>query len=1049
MNRRKLLQHFLVVLTVLLFVAPQTPGQGTISAGGTARKLIAEANDNAATKPEREEALKKLEEAARLFLNVDETKEAASALNRVGRLHLLLNDPEQALASHNQALSLLKQTPWTEVEVDNLNGMAEAYLRLEKRDDAEEALIKAIKLSERSHYDIGKAKALITLSIRQNFENHSKAVATAQEALTLLQNLDDKRAIASTYKRIGQYYFAQNLLREASENCEHARQIWSGLSEVPEHASTLILLAFIEIRRAEWESALSFLRQARSLIDEKSEPEKMGQITAAMAEIHNDMGLPEIGLTNFERALTYYRETRDPHHIWYANLGLGFTYTLLQDYTKALNLYDQALAGVERDSIEAAHTFEYIGRVKISTGEYPAALESLQFAEEIYRRTGNLKEIGRVRALIGKVYQEQGQIRPARQMYQQALQTFRRYFDPVNEATVHYALGRLEMRAGNYDMAEKSLWRAIEITENMRRVSTTRDLTVAFSGSVHERYQSYIECLMRKNQVTPAQSVHVKAFEMSELAHARTLAEFLRSTQANFPLGLDPQLSEREKSLRQLLRLRNEYKARLLSDPKASHTEELAALDGELSRLEADYKDVVETIRASHPAYDRMMRPVAWSLQRIQQETILDDQTALLEFSLGSEKSYVWAVTRDSIKSFELPPQAYIEEAARKVYNLLAHQPIVQTHKELAEASHTLSAMILSPVAAELNKSRLIVVADGVLNYIPFQILPSPSANNEPLVARHEIINAPSASILGEIHQLAARRQRAPRLLAAFGDPVFASDHAKRQDSDGPLIASSSEDDPRWKSTQRDVNPNGDESRLFYAKRELNNIREAAGGDASIASEYDATRERFLSTDFTQYTLLHFATHGYLNPKRPESSGFLLSTVDRDGKQLDGFVGLGEIYDLRAPVALVVLSACQTALGKDVRGEGLVGLTRGFMYAGASSVVASLWKVDDEATSELMRHFYSNLLQKRMPAAAALREAQNTIRQQPEWSAPYFWAAFTIQGDYRQVIEGGSSPTSKWNWKIPLAVALLIVAIGFVWWYRRRRLRTNHSTVKL
>lgn len=1038
MNRRKLYQHFLVVLTLLLFFAPQTPGQGTISAGDTARKLITEANDNSPTKGEREEALKKLEEAARLFLNVDEKREAARALNRVGRLHLLLNAPEQALASHNEALSLLKQSPWVEGEVDNLNGLADVYMRLQKRDDAEKALIKAIELCERSEYTLGKAQALLTLSLRQNFDSHPKAVETAQKALTLWQSLDNKEAIASTYRRIGQYYLAQNLLPEATQNCEQALEIWRQLNNVPEQAATLIFLAFIDVRKAEWDSAKSRLSQAQAAIDQKSEPEKMGQITTVMAEINNDMGFPESGVMYFEQALNHYRETRDPHHIWYATVGLGYSHALLQDYAKALNLFEQALAGVEKDSIEAAQTSEHIGRVKISTGEYPAALESLQFAHEIYTRTGNLKEIGRLRALIGKVYQGQGQIRPAREMYRDALETFRRYFDPVNEAAVHYVLGRLEMTTGNYDAAEKSLWRAIEITENMRRVSTTRDLTVAFSGSVHERYQSYIECLMRKNQVAPSQSDHVKAFEMSELAHARTLAEFLQSARTTF--ALDAQLLEREKALRQSLRFRDEYKARLLTKPKSSK-EELKALDAELSTLEANYKEVLDDIRARYPDYDRMMRPVSWNLQRIQQETILDAQTTLLEFSLGSEKSYVWAVTRDSIKSFELPPQASIEEAARKVYNLLAHQPVVQTHKELADASETLSAMILSPVAAELNKSRLIVVADGVLNYIPFQILPSPSANNEPLVARHEIINVPSASILGEIHQLAARRQRAPRLLAAFGDPVFASDHAKRQDSDGPQVASSSEEDARLKSAQRDVNPNGEESRLFYAKRELNNIRDAAGGDASIASEYDATRERFLSTDLTQYTLLHFATHGYLNPQRPESSGFLLSTVDRDGKRLDGFVGLGEIYDLRAPVALVVLSACQTALGKDVRGEGLVGITRGFMYAGASSVVASLWKVDDEATSELMRHFYSNLLQKRMPAAAALREAQNTIRQQPEWSAPYFWAAFTIQGDYRQVIEGGSSPTSKWNWKIPIAVAvaLLIVAIGFVWLYRRRR----------
>jgi CHAT domain-containing protein len=201
-----------------------------------------------------------------------------------------------------------------------------------------------------------------------------------------------------------------------------------------------------------------------------------------------------------------------------------------------------------------------------------------------------------------------------------------------------------------------------------------------------------------------------------------------------------------------------------------------------------------------------------------------------------------------------------------------------------------------------------------------------------------------------------------------------------------------------------------------------------------------------LSTDLTQYAILHFATHGLLDPRRPENSGLVLSTVNREGQAQNGFVGLQDIYGLRAPVDLVVLSACQTALGKDVRGEGLLGLTRGFMYAGASSVMASLWKVDDEATAELMRQSYTNMLQKGMAPAAALREAQNSIRQRPEWQAPYYWAGFTLQGEYRQVIKPASSAdASGFYWKIIIAAALLLLA-GVALWYRYRRRPTQQES---
>jgi CHAT domain-containing protein len=363
--------------------------------------------------------------------------------------------------------------------------------------------------------------------------------------------------------------------------------------------------------------------------------------------------------------------------------------------------------------------------------------------------------------------------------------------------------------------------------------------------------------------------------------------------------------------------------------------------------------------------------------------------------------------------------------------------------------------MVLSPVAGELSKRRIIIVADGPLHYIPFQVLPTPSAYDEPLVASYEIVTTPSASILGELRREATLRQPA-KLLAAFGDPVFPSNYAQRKETKengqpAPVLAL---ENARLKQALRDIELSGDSfdpsaiKPLFYARRELANLRDAASsGGAFVASGFNATRELLLGMDLTQFSILHFATHGLLDPKRPENSGLVLSTVAGDGQEQNGFVSLQDIYGLRAPVDLVVLSACQTALGKDVRGEGLLGLTRGFMYAGASSVVASLWKVEDEATAELMRHFYANLLQKGMTPAAALREAQNSIRQRPEWRAPYYWAGFTLQGEYRQVIRSASATRDSGLYlKIVIGCALVLLACVFLWrLYRKLRL---HSKAK-
>jgi CHAT domain-containing protein len=624
-------------------------------------------------------------------------------------------------------------------------------------------------------------------------------------------------------------------------------------------------------------------------------------------------------------------------------------------------------------------------------------------------------EVARLRALIGQVHENLGQLTQAREFYQQALQRFDGHSDRVNQATTLFILGRLEMKSGNYEIAEKHLRQSIEITENMRRLSTSRELTAAFSATVHDRYERYIQCLMRNHHESESTSRVALAFETSESARARSLAELLRVNDTNLLSSVDPELSKKERSLRQLLRIKEDRRVALLR--KKYQKSDLERLDAEQEQLNTEYKNVLATINERYPAFGQLTQPQSWNLRRIQEEVIADDNTLLLEFILGPDKSIVWAVTRNSITSHELPSEAAIDGAVRKVYKLLeSAKP--ENKNELGHASQELAQMVLSPVADQLQKQRILVAADGALNYIPFQILPV-TANAEPLVAQHEVINVPSASILGELRRETARRGSRNKVLAAFGDPVFGENV--------PIVPSRSDSgDPET------IGP------LFYAAREIANLREVASEEQTYAvTESDATRDQLLKLDLSQYSILHFATHGLLRPSSPENSGLWLSTIDHEGKPVDGFVGLQDIYSLRAPVDLVVLSACQTGLGKDTRGEGLIGLTRGFMYAGATSVIASVWKVEDEATAELMKRFYTEMLKNGKTPSQALRLAQNSIRQEPQWSAPHYWAGFTLQGEYGYVV---NVPPRGWQvYQIVLlsAVAVLILCGLFVFLWRR------------
>jgi CHAT domain-containing protein len=191
-------------------------------------------------------------------------------------------------------------------------------------------------------------------------------------------------------------------------------------------------------------------------------------------------------------------------------------------------------------------------------------------------------------------------------------------------------------------------------------------------------------------------------------------------------------------------------------------------------------------------------------------------------------------------------------------------------------------------------------------------------------------------------------------------------------------------------------------SRLPFSRQEAEAALSYAPGAGNLkALSFDASRQRATSADLSRYRILHFATHGLLNSEHPELSGLVLSLVDTTGKPQDGFLRLHDIYDLKLNADLVVLSACQTGLGKQVRGEGLVGLTRGFMYAGAPRVVASLWQVNDVATAELMKHFYHGLLKEGLRPAAALRSAQLELMKQKRWASPYYWAPFVLQGEWK------------------------------------------------
>jgi hypothetical protein len=488
------------------------------------------------------------------------------------------------------------------------------------------------------------------------------------------------------------------------------------------------------------------------------------------------------------------------------------------------------------------------------------------------------------------------------------------------------------------------------------------------------------------------------------------------------------------------------------------HTEEQARdLRKELDALTTQYQELEANIRVSSPKYAALTQPIPIAAKEIMRD-ILDSKTLLLEYWLGPESSYVWAVTSEGLAAYGLPGRGAIEQAARRMYDLTVrvgaprigrtgHSPRLSgMDAEYNEAAMTLSRMVLGPVATHLGKERLLVVGDGALNYVPFPALPEPRSEPEhrrlsgqrqrssidnpgPLVLGHEVVCLPSTSVLAELRRQFGGRKAAPKPVAIFADPVFDQDDARvksrRRDvpEDGRRSSSSmgygasgstrSVDQSLLLRSMKDVGTEGLYlPRLLFSRQEAESIAAIVGPASKKALDFEASRRMVENSETGQYRIIHFATHSLLDNEHPELSGLVLSLVDSEGNPQNGFERLLDIFNMNLGADLVVLSACQTALGKQTAGEGIIGLTRGFMYAGAPSVIASLWNVNDEATGELMKRLYTGIIKNGWTAPAALRAAQIEMLHQKRWAHPFYWAGFTVYGAFATA-HGVSETTSR------------------------------------
>jgi CHAT domain-containing protein/tetratricopeptide (TPR) repeat protein len=776
--------------------------------------------------------------------------------------------------------------------------------------------------------------------------------------------------------------------------------------------SSLSNIGLIYNGTADWPKALEFYRQAlpiyQALGSKPNEALTLNNIGVA----YQELGEPERALDYLQQSLALMRAGTDKNAEAYTLLNIGRVYGRTFQYEKARDFYNQAQA-IQKQTNNRAHegeTLDEIGVTYSAEGKYEKALESHRQAIEMQRAAGNLRREALALNNLGETYNLLDQPEKAVEQFTAALSILRNIGDPSNSATALQGIARVEMKRGRLQDARKSITESLALTETVRARSSSLQMRASYRASVENAYKFYIDVLMQQHAQNPGGGHDAEALSAYERGRARSLVEQLSEARVDIRRDVDPQLIQKEHELARDMNAKAQREMQLKL--RKAGTDELAALKREINALEDEYQQVQASIRKISPQYAALTRPQPLGFKEIQQQ--LDAGTLLLEYSLGEERSYLWAVSVDSLKTYVLPKRAEIQKLAQRVYETLIARSVTkletsaQRKSRIAEAdvefqktATDLSRMILEPAAGDLGTKRLVIVAEGALQYVPFAALSVPGVVYQPLILRHEVISLPSASAFAVQRENLANREPAPKTLAVIADPVFSFGDPRVKpgsESQVQIATRSLEHGPAASTGVGQLSI----ARLPFTRWEADQILAVARAGSNLkALDFRANRAMATSGELSKYRYVHFATHGYLDTARAGLSAIVLSLYDEKGNPQDGFLRAHDIYNLKMPAELVVLSACETGLGKDVRGEGLEGLTRGFMYAGARRVVVSLWNVNDKATAALMQRLYTGMLRTDKTPAAALRAAQIEMLRSGQWQAPYYWAAFVMQGEWK------------------------------------------------
>ena len=960
------------------------------------------------------QAIDRLSRASEIYQSTNDLLNQAKIINYIGAAYLNQGNPERASGYFLQSVERCRQVNSPEGLVVSLSNLGTAKMQLNEYAGAEKIFSEVLALRESAGDQVGQATTLYNLARLYEIQGlESKANEAFVRASGFFQTRKTPSpAKAAIFSGFGVFLVKQEKYTEALQYLEVAAELFRSAGEPNGQIVVFTAQGSIALSRGQYQKALDLGYEAREIARQAGNIE-------ALQTCEYLLGNCYLGYSEYQRAKDHFQagleKAGGSNHLFNQSLcleGLGVASFYEKQYQKAIQYHRQALAINQKlgNKRAQANSFHNLGAAFFEQGQFQQALEYLNKAREVFESLEFRLGLAECYLQRSMVYVAAKQPAQAEIELHHAAKWAKQSGNTYLEARVNFQLAEFERSRKRPDQALAAVNQAIALAEFIRGNAGSSPQRSSFFSSVQKFFDLKLLILLDFYHRSPAPALVEEMFLVREQAHARSLLDEL-TTQKLQTVDTSGSVWLKERALRDDIAA----KYALLSDVVGQHHSEPEEqkLKGELEELLAEHRKIQGQIRGSLDPKTSALAPSQITLKELQ--ALLDSNTCLVEFAPTNENCLVWVIDHRSINFFEIKGMNRAR-LSRMVTQI--HQQVSQTGQNrglyhpsgggvepvLTKPALILSQKLFKPLAPFFKPSMLFVPGDSLFA-LPLAVLPDPSTRKRQyLIQTRKIGVLPSATLLKYFKKTPFHAEEI-RQIIVFADPMYSVTDPRFK----PGIPASSETSSDQKrrlliredalsGKSSDPSPRLEIPRLPWTQLEAEKIKELAGSATRLKIGVEASVAEVNRTPLDSVQILHFATHGMPDPAYPDLSALVLALVDSEGNPVDGFLRSAEISDLALSSGLVVLSACQTGIGKEVRGEGLLSLTRSFLVAGTQRVVYTLWSVNDQATAQFMERFYFHLLVGKQDPGEALRQAQLDLAQSRQWHDPFYWAAFQLQG---------------------------------------------------